>query len=228
MKRLILIGAAICVATAQAFCQTPERVLLPPQEIYFLAKDGKVVLSWLPADGDNADGYNVFFKPADKKNWWKANDEIIQSLGFTVEYLKNATLYDFVVTSVDTKNVLESGYSTIVSTTPFTVAKAAPARKDVASHKSGRRIVKAKPAKKSTALKTMPARNTAIREAVSKPAPLRAPAPVANPANVQALPATSGSPAPTGSLAPAGAPAKSVAPDASGGDDWGDSKSSSW
>jgi hypothetical protein len=181
-----------------------------PETVYFLAGDGKAQLSWTPADNDKGDGYNVYFKPSGGRNWWKANDEAVQSLSYTVEDLKNYLKYDFCVTAVDGERGLESAYSQAVSTSPF--ATAPPA------------VVKAPEVVKKAAKNIKPRKKTKRAKTAARPAAPYMPAPK------QAVPAAavpSAAPAVTAPSAPAGLPAKAGSP-APAGDDWGDSKSSSW
>jgi hypothetical protein len=181
--------------------------VLAPEEVYYLAKDGKVLLSWQPADNDNADGYNVYFKPASGKHWWQANDDVVNSLSFAIDGLKNGSLYDFTVTALDQEKAIESPYSKVVSTAPFVVVAPVPV------------VVEKAATVKKAAKKNRPRK--APKKAFVKPAVV-APAVVA-PAQAPVRPAAV---APAAPATPQAAPANSAAP--SGGDDWGDSKSSTW
>jgi Tol biopolymer transport system component len=93
--------------------------LAPPQEVYYLAGENSVMLSWVPADADKSEGYNVYFKPVDGKNWWRANDDVVKGFKYKVENLKDGILYNFAVTSFDQSKASESPYSMAVATRPF-------------------------------------------------------------------------------------------------------------
>jgi hypothetical protein len=172
--------------------------LIAPEQVYFLAGDGKVQLSWAPADNDKADGYNVYFKPSSGKNWWKSNDEVVESLSYTVENLKNSLRYDFAIAATDQEKGIESAYSKIVSTSPYAAVVQPPsvAAKPPVVKKSGKKLKMRKNHAKKSVAERKPAPIEPGRTAVPAPAPVSTPA--------------KGPPAPTG------------------GDDWGDSKSSTW
>jgi hypothetical protein len=99
--------------------------LPPPADIYVLPGDSAVVLSWALKDTEKASGYNVYFKPSRAKNWWKANDEIIKNLTYTVSDLKNTVAYDFKISSVDQSKMMESAFSEVVSARPEAASQSA-------------------------------------------------------------------------------------------------------
>ncbi len=192
--------------------------LVAPEELYFLAGDGKVSLSWSPADNDKAEGYNVYFKPSAGKNWWKANDEMVASLSFSVEDLKNGVPYDFKVSACDEHKAAESPYSKIVSTAPFSATPKPQPKVTAAKAKKPAKKIKARK-RYMTSAPPVPAK-TVDKPQIEEVVPPAAPA---APAGRPAAPAGSQTAPVKGKAAPGGGQSAPA-----GGDDWGDSKSSSW